>query len=120
MRNAGHGASLSHQFEPLKLATDASINLGVIVTEWVTNAFKYAYPGRHGEVRVRLARLHDGRGELVVEDDGIGRADGHAPQGSGLGTKIVKAMAEAIRGHIDYEVRDPGTTARIVFPLQPD
>jgi FixJ family two-component response regulator len=41
MRGEGHGASLTYQLDPLTLPTDATINLGVIVTEWVTNAFKY-------------------------------------------------------------------------------
>jgi len=121
MRAEGHGgASISQELEPVKLKTDASVNLGVIVTEWVTNAFKYAYPDRPGDIRVRLKRLDDGRAELVVEDDGIGRKEGVPARGTGLGTRIVKGIAAAMRAEVEYLRRDPGTVARLVFPLPAD
>ena len=116
MRNEGLGAWLRYDLEPLKLATDASINLGVVVTEWVTNAFKYAYPDRSGEVRVRLKSLPDGRAELLVEDDGVGRQGGIV-KGTGVGTRLVTAMAGTLRAEVEYFAREPGMGARLVFPL---
>lgn len=118
MRDEGLGASISYDLEPIKLPTDASINLAVVATEWVTNAFKYAYPGRSGEVRVRLKRLAEGRAELAVEDDGVGR-DESAAKGTGLGTRIVRAMAQTMGAEIQYLARAPGTAARLIFPFQP-
>ena len=115
MHSEGHSASLRCELEPVKLETDSSVNLGVIVTEWVTNAFKYAYPHGVGEVRVKLKRLANGQGELVVEDDGVGRA-ADAPKGSGLGTRIVSSMARTIGAEIDYFPLRPGTSARLAFP----
>jgi two-component sensor histidine kinase/CHASE3 domain sensor protein len=115
MRDEGHGASLRYDLEPLKLKPDLSVNLGVIVTEWVTNAFKYAYPSEAGEVRVLLKRISAERAELVVEDDGIGRRADAAPKGSGLGTRIVNAMARTIGAEVEYIARYPGTSARLAF-----
>ena len=120
MREEGLGASLRYELEPVKLQTDASINLGVVVTEWVTNAFKYAYPNRTGEIRVRLKRQADKRVELTVEDDGVGRNDEGPVKGTGLGTRIVKAMAATMGADIEYLERQPGTDARLILPLQSD
>lgn len=117
MRKEGHGASLRQELEPIRLNTDASINLGVIVTEWVTNAFKYAYPAGSGEVRVGLRRLSGEMVELAVEDDGVGRDGTRAADGTGLGTRIVRAMAMSMNATVDYMQRDRGTVARLVFPL---
>jgi two-component sensor histidine kinase/CHASE3 domain sensor protein len=108
--------SLSYRLEPISLRTDASINLGVIAAEWVMNAAKYAYPRQGGEVRVTLSRLPEGNVMLSVEDDGVGRGDGPA-KGTGLGSRIVKAMAASMRGSIEYVDRNPGLSARLAFPL---
>jgi len=119
MRDEGHDAALRHDIEPLRLKTDACVSLGVIVAEWVTNAYKYAYPSRHGEIRVILKRLSAGQAELLVEDDGVGRGGEPATKGTGLGTRIVAAMARTIGAEVQYLQRDPGTAARLEFAATP-
>lgn len=117
MQEEGHGAFLKVELEALRLRTDATISLGVVVTEWVTNAFKYAYPDRSGEVRVRLRRMSNGLAELAVEDDGVGRKG--SVKGTGLGTRIVSAMAEGMDAEIQYASQQPGTAARLIFSVPP-
>ncbi len=116
LRGTGHDVTLSYAIEPLTLATDMSINLGVVVTEWVTNAYKYAYPDEAGEVRVSVKAQEGGMVRLRVEDDGVGRVDGAPAQGTGLGTRIVSAMAANMHAEITYEQRAPGTAAILIFP----
>jgi two-component sensor histidine kinase len=117
MKSEGHTAILKYDLEPISLRTDASVNLGVVVQELVTNAFKYAYPeDKPGEVRVRLKRLEGGNAELTVEDDGVGIAPNAKAAGTGLGSKIIRSMATALRTQVEYINRAPGTTARLVFP----
>ncbi len=115
MTSQSQGVTLSVDIEPMDLATDASINLGVVVTELVTNAFKYAYPGGGGEIRVRLRKLSAEKAELAVEDDGVGRPDGAPARGTGVGTRIVNAMCMSLGARIDYRQRHPGTAVQLVF-----
>ena len=119
MRSQDRGMTLLHEVEPIELETDASVNLGVVVTELVTNAFKYAYPDGVGEIRVKLRKLPDEKAELVVEDDGIGRAEGAPAKGSGVGTRIINAMCETLGTKIHYRQRPPGTAAHLVFSSKP-
>lgn len=116
LQSARRGVTVTHDLAAIELGTDAAINLGVVVTEWVTNAIKYAYPEGPGEIRVALRRLPDGRIELVVEDDGIGRDPARAPAGTGLGTRIVGAMAKGMKAEIFYADRGPGTRAAVILP----
>jgi two-component sensor histidine kinase len=119
LRSQVHGVNLSYSIDPIELETDTSINLGVVVTELVTNAFKYAYPDAVGEIRVRLNKLPDQQAEMLVEDDGVGRAEGAPAKGTGVGSRIVNAMCMSLGAKIDYLQRHPGTTARLVFSTKP-
>jgi len=104
---------LSLAAEPIRLPTDRAVSLGVIVTELVSNACKYAYPARSGEVRVGLARDGDGHFILSVEDDGVGMTAGDAPRGTGLGTKLIRAMAQSLQSAVEYDSRRQGVRATL-------
>ena len=93
--------------EAMRIHTDKAVSLGVIVNELVSNACKYAYgEGQSGEVRVRFKRDPSGdvqRFMLEVEDDGCGLND-DGPKGTGLGSKLINAMAHSLSS--DWVQRD--------------
>ncbi|VVS97089.1 Two-component system sensor histidine kinase/response regulator [Sphingomonas sp. EC-HK361] len=102
--------------EPIRLATDRAVSLGVIVTELVSNACKYAYPDGSGEVRVALRR--EGQDfALAVEDDGIGMTADAAPRGTGVGTKLIRAMAQSLQSAVEYDFTHAGTRATLKAAL---
>jgi len=105
--------SLSLAADPLRLGTDKAVAVGVIVNELVSNACKYAYsPDARGEVRVELRGAGSGF-LLQVEDDGRGMPADGAVHGTGLGAKLVKAMAATLRAHLTYDSDHRGVRATL-------
>ncbi len=118
MKASGHEVRIKVDAEPLKVPTDAAVSIGVVVTELVTNAFKYAYPaGESGEVRVGLKRVDPETAALFVADDGIGWSGAGPVKGTGLGTRIVQAMATTLESRVEYELTSPGTRVTLRFGL---
>ncbi|MCB4771905.1 response regulator [Ancylobacter sp. Lp-2] len=119
LRQDGNTAQLRLDAEPLTLSTDRAVAVGVLVTELVTNAFKYAYQdGQGGEVRVllRVLEADDRRAELVVEDDGIGWDGTGSPKGTGLGSRIMRTMVGVLGGDFQLQPRPRGTSISVSFP----
>lgn len=90
----------------VSLKADHAVALGVIITELLTNALKYAYPEQSGTVRVRLSQ-EDQQFVLVVEDDGVGSKPDASPRGTGLGTKLIMAMAQNLGARVEQTHTHP-------------
>lgn len=104
--------------EPVRLPTDKAVSLGLIVSELVTNAVKYAYsPGEEGEVRVELRSRGAAGWRLSVADDGAGFAPDSEPRGTGLGTIIVNTMARNINATVRHDLSRQGTRVEIDIPV---
>lgn len=102
--------------EPIAIEPDRAVAVGVIVTELVMNAIKYAYPDGGGAVRVGLSRARGGA-VLCVEDDGVGMLPRARPKSTGLGQRIVHAMAEKLGAEMNVDPAHAGTRVLVSFGL---
>lgn len=96
---------------------DKAISIGVILSELITNAGKYAYPGDlSGDVRVKIS-AENGLATLAVEDDGVGLSES-GPSGTGLGSQMVAALAGSLEGKLEHYSNGKGTRAELSFPVR--
>ncbi|WP_322963096.1 histidine kinase dimerization/phosphoacceptor domain -containing protein [Sphingomonas fuzhouensis] len=103
---------------PVLMPTDRAINLGLVTTELIINATKYAYDGAVGPVTITLEQ-YGNRLRLIVADEGRGRAvDGDAPgDGRGFGSRMMAAMMQRLSGSIEYDDNRPGLRAIVIAPI---
>jgi len=83
----------------LSLPVDQAVPVGLIVTEAVSNALKYAFPdGAAGTIRVTLDRQDDAI-RLEVVDDGVGW-NAEEAGGEGLGLRLIRGFARQLGGNL--------------------
>ncbi len=81
-----------------------AVAIGLIVTELLINAIKYAFPSARADARIAVRyAVQDGAWQLTVFDNGAGRAippNAQHPSG-GLGTAIVKALVLQLGAEVE-------------------
>ncbi|WOH85059.1 response regulator [Bradyrhizobium sp. BEA-2-5] len=107
LRRSAEGNRMSRltlKAEPIEIDPDRAVAVGIIVNELVMNAVKYAYPDGAGPIHVELKPQGDDL-QLAISDDGVGFSDQADPRGTGMGQRIVSAMAAKLDASVE---RDPG------------
>jgi len=114
--------SITHRIdcdiEAILISADVAIPMGLLVTELVTNAIKYAY-GDDGGVILVTVRSADGRIVLTVSDEGGGLPadfDLKTASRKSLGMRMIGSLARQLRGTVTIENAAVGTCATLDVP----
>ena len=106
----------SHLIE-LELDLDTAIPLGLITNELMSNAYKHAFNGKDGIIKVELSKLVKNTYQLKVSDNGQGlAADFDLTSSDSLGLDIVAILSEQINAELKI-YNDNGAHFEIVFKV---
>ncbi len=99
----------------ISLSIEAAAPCGLIINELVSNALKYAFPGRKGEIRIDMDVDEHDQFVLIVSDNGIGfPQDMDFRETGSLGLKLVHSLIDQLDATIELQ-NDEGATFTIIF-----
>jgi light-regulated signal transduction histidine kinase (bacteriophytochrome) len=107
------GSALRVYLAPVLVPTGRAVDIGLIATELVINATKYAYPGTTGPITVMLEQ-HRADLRLIVEDQGRGKTG----DGEGFGSRMMNALVGRLGGELIYEDNKPGLRVILSAPIE--
>jgi two-component sensor histidine kinase len=100
----------------LYLNINQAVPSGLIVTELVNNAFKYAYINQTSGLLDIKVENRDRKVIISVTDNGIGLPDEfEAMSESSYGMNIIHALVKQLQGSIEYRSSNDGTKALFTF-----
>ncbi|SFO25860.1 Two-component sensor histidine kinase, contains HisKA and HATPase domains [Chitinophaga sp. YR627] len=104
---------------PVEMDVSQAVPMGLILSEVVTNAIKYAFPnGKAGSISISLDYIGDAKLLLVIADNGKGLpADVNFAEGKSLGIRLIQTFAAQLDGQLEIESKN-GLTVRLTFHQQ--
>jgi len=117
LRRSAEGNRMSRltlKADPVEIDPDSAVAIGIIVNELVMNAVKYAYPHGAGPIHVELKQHADDL-QLAISDEGVGFSDKADPRGTGMGQRIVAAMAVKLAASVERAPSQKGTRFVVRF-----
>lgn len=92
--------------------------LGLILSEVVMNAVKYAHPtGVPTQIHIDCSRTADGGTAIEIGDDGVGLPDGFNPdKDGGMGFRLIRALSKALGAKLRIESDSLGLSFCLTLP----
>lgn len=106
-------SQMTVDFTPMLIPTDRAISVGLIASELVINATKYAYRGNAGPIDIALEQ-HRNRFRLIVADQGTGITG----ERRGFGSRMMQAIMARLSGTLDHAENSPGLRAILTAPIE--
>jgi chemotaxis protein methyltransferase CheR len=97
------------------LPSSHAVSVGLIVTELIMNAIKYAFPRARVSARIRVTfEMDKADWKLTVSDNGVGRLSNEESKTStGLGTVLIAALARQLNAQISETSSRKGLTVDV-------
>jgi two-component sensor histidine kinase len=117
LRRSAEGNKMSRltlKADPIEIDPDRAVAIGIIVNELVMNAVKYAYPDCAGPIHVELKAAGENL-VLSISDDGVGLNGKSDPRSTGMGQRIVSAMASKLEANVERDPSHAGTRIVVTF-----
>ena len=116
--NAEDKVKINYAMEKLELDVDTAVPIGLIVNELLTNALKYAFPGRNdGTISISLVQPVPEKLTLRVADNGVGKSPDTLPRGTGFGSQLIQLLTQQLNGSMQ-ERNDGGTKIEFEFKIK--
>ena len=114
---SGNKINLEMKLDDILVNIETALPLGLITNELLTNAYKYAFPGkREGTVLLKLEKDNLNGFTLNISDNGIGLPTGFDfQQQDSLGMFIIRLLVEQLDGRISFTTNG-GVSVSIVVP----
>lgn len=119
-RREGQKIKVTVDAKDIAFDIDMAVPLGLIITELVSNAFKYAFrDAPMGNIGIRIQPLGEKKFRLTVSDNGKGLPpDIDFDQLDSMGLRLVKLLTNQLAGNFNYQY-NKGAVFNVEFTIRP-
>lgn len=98
------GIIIESDIAPCSLAIEMAVPIGLIISEAVSNAFKFAFPAGHtGQIKIELKKMTNVI-ILSISDNGVGLPEKlETSQGQAFGLSLIKGLGKQLSARVNIE-----------------
>lgn len=112
---SNHNIEIVTEIESIALTSTQAVNIGLLITELISNAYKHAFPEEYvGDAEIYIGfNKSDQLLHLEVRDNGVGIKNEYS--NSSYGMRLIKSLTKSMNGQLVFS-HEIGTIVNIKLP----